>query len=158
MILDAQNQFSDAQAITADAVGTNVIDLLADRGIGRGEPMAVMFNIDVAASQTNSDEDYEFEVEFASDAAQTTARKQVGSLLFESGTPGAPALNADLLIAGYQFAIPIPPFGLDVSERYLGIRTDVTGTDPTVTFTAHLVPMSFIQANGVFQNNSLITG
>ena len=158
MILDAQNRLSDAQAFTADAVGENVIDLSADRGIGRGEPMAVMFNIDVAADQTTGDEDYEFEVEFASDAAQTTARKQVGSLIFESGTPDAPALNADLLVAGYQFAIPLPPFGLDVSERYLGWRLDVSGNTPTITVTAHLVPMSFIQANGVFANNSLITG
>ena len=158
MILDAQNQFSNAQSITADAVGTNVIDLREDRAIGRGEPMAILFNIDVAASQTNSDEDYGFEVEYASNAAQTTARKAVGRLNFESGTPDAPALNADLLIAGYSFAIPLPPMGLEASEQYLGIRIDVTGTDPTVTFTAHLVPMAAIQANGVFANNSLITG
>lgn len=158
MILDAQNQFSDAQAITADAVGTNVIDLGISRAIGRGEPMAVIFNIDVAADQTSSDEDYEFKVEYSSNAAQSADRKQIGSLKFESGTPDAPALNADLLIAGYQFAIPLPPMGLETSERFLGIRVDVTGNTPTVTFTAHLVPMAAIQADGVFANNSLITG
>ena len=33
MMIDAQHLFSDAQAVTADAVGTNVIDLSADRTI-----------------------------------------------------------------------------------------------------------------------------
>ena len=150
MILDAQNLFSDAQAVTADAVGSNVIDLGVDRAIGSGEPMAVLFSVDVAADQTSGDEDYEFEVEYASDAAQTTARKQVGSLNFESGTPDAPALNADLLVAGFQFYIPIPPSGLSMSERYLGIRYDVTGTSPTVTMTAALMPMSMLQTDEVY--------
>lgn len=158
MILDAQNQFSDAQSISADATGDNVIDLGISRALGRGEPMAVVFNVDVAADQTSSDEDYGFEVEYSSDAAQTTDRKAVGRLNFESGTPDAPALNADLLVAGYQFAIPLPPMGLETSERFLGIRYDVTGNTPTITMTAHLVPMAGIQANGVFANNSLITG
>lgn len=158
MILDGQNRLSDAQAFTADAVGENVIDLGTDRAIGRGEPMAVIFNIDVAADQTSGDEDYEFKVEYASNAAQSADRKQIGSLKFESGTPDAPALNADLLVAGYQFAIPVPPMGLEASERFFGWRLDVTGNTPTITVTAHLVPMAAIQANGVFANNSLITG
>ena len=144
-IRDAQNRFSDAQDITADAVGENVIDLSADRSIGVGEPMAVVFNITTAASQTNSDEDYAFEVEYSSNAAQSTGRQRVGSRLFESGTPDAPAQNADLLVEGFQFVIPVPPVTKAESEQFIGIRTDVTGTDPTVSFTADLVPMSMIQ-------------
>jgi hypothetical protein len=157
MILDAQNQFSDAQAISGDATGTNVIDLGVDKSLGDGEAMAVLFTVDVAADQTTGDEDYEFEVEYASDAAQTTARKQVGGLKFESGTPDAPALNADLLVAGFQFAIPVPPAALSMSERYLGVRYDVTGTTPTITITANLVPQSFIEKNRVYADNSTIT-
>ena len=153
MFIDAQLQFSDAQAITVDATGTNVVDLSVSRAIGVGEPMAVLFTVDVAASQTNSDEDYEFEVEYASDAAQTTARQQIGSLLFESGTPGAPALNADLLVAGFQFAISIPHIKSGVQNRYLGIRYDVTGTDPTVTVTASVMPLSMIQGDVVYAKN-----
>jgi len=38
-ILDSQLLFSDAQAITADAVGTNVIDLGAVRDIGKGQEL-----------------------------------------------------------------------------------------------------------------------
>lgn len=147
MILDSQLQFSDSQALTATALATNVIDLSADRAIGRGEPMAVLFNVEVAADQTTGDEDYQFDVEVASDAAITTARKLLGRRIFESGTPGAPAEDADLLVAGFQFAIPLPPTGLSESERYLGVRYTLAGTTPTVTVSAHLVPMSMIQGD-----------
>lgn len=142
MLLDAQNLFSDAQAVTADAVGTNVIDLTVDRSIGNGEPMAVLFTVDVAADQTTGDEDYTFDVEYASNAAQSTGRQLIGRRVFESGTPTAPAQDADLLVAGFRFYIPIPPTTLAESERYLGIRYDVTGTTPTITCTAALVPLS----------------
>ena len=144
MILDAQGQFSDSQAVTTDAVGTNVIDLGQDRSIGVGEPMAVVFTVEVAADQTTGDEDYTFDLEYATDAAQTTGRQLIGRRVFESGTPTAPAQNADLLVAGFQFVIPIPPTELSESERYLGIRYDTTGTTPTITLSAHLVPQSFI--------------
>lgn len=144
MFLDKQTLFSDAQAVTSSAVGTNVIDLLTDRSIGNGEPMGVLFTVDVAADQTTGDEDYTFDVEYASDAAQTTARKLIGRRLFESGTPAAPLEDADLLVAGFSFVIPIPATGLSESERYLGIRYTTAGTSPTITMTAALLPLSFI--------------
>lgn len=146
MFIDAQCLFSDAQAVTADAVGTNVIDLSVARSIGNGEPMAVVFVVDVAADQTTGDEDYTFEVEYASNAAQSTGRKLIGRRVFESGTPTAPAQDADLLVAGFTFAIPIPPTSASEDERYLGIRYDVTGTTPTITCTAFLQPMSMIDS------------
>jgi Bbp16-like protein len=157
MFIDAQNLFSDAQAVTADAVGTNVIDLLADRSIGNGEPLAVFFQVDVAADQTTGDEDYTFEVEYASNAAQSTGRQLIGRRAFESGTPTAPAQDADLLVAGYVFYIPIPPTKLTESERYLGIRYDVTGTTPTITVTAGLIPMKFAQAENVYPDGITIS-
>lgn len=142
MFLDAQNMFSSSQAVTTDAVGTNVIDLTVDRSIGTGEPMCVLFTVIVAADQTTGDEDYTFDVEYASDAAQTTGRQLIGRRVFESGTPTAPAQDADLLVAGFQFMIPIPKTVLSESERYLGVRYDTTGTTPTLTVSAHLLPMS----------------
>lgn len=150
MILDLQNQFSNSQAITADAVGTNVIDLGVDRSIGNGEPMCVFFTCEVAADQTTGDEDYTFDVEYASDAAQTTARQLIGRRIFESGTPAAPAQDADLLIAGFSFIIPIPPTTLTQSERFIGIRYDVTGTTPTITMSADLVPLSMVVARNIY--------
>jgi hypothetical protein len=157
MVIDSHGLFSDAQAVTADAVGTNVIDLSQDRSIGTGEPMAVLFTIDVAADQTTGDEDYTFDVEYASDAAQTTARKLVGRRVFESGTPTAPAEDADLLVAGFQFYIVIPPTDLSESERFLGIRYDVTGTTPTITVTAALIPLSFEDKKPIYPKGYTIS-
>lgn len=149
MILDAQQQFSDSQALTATALSTNVIDLSADRSIGNGEPMCVVINVEVAADQTTGDEDYTFDVECASNAAISTARKLIGRRIFESGTPTAPAEDADLLVAGFKFVIPIPPAALSESEQYLGVRYTLAGTTPSVTVSAHLMPMSMIEVGQV---------
>jgi len=157
MILDSQLQFSDSQALTATALSTNVINLSADRNIGVGEPMAVMVNVEVAADQTTGDEDYTFDLETASDAGITTARKLLGRRIFESGTPAAPAENADLLVAGFTFAIPIPPGGLAESEQYLGLRYTLAGTTPTITVSAFLVPLSTIEKANVYADGISIT-
>jgi len=146
MYVDNELVISDEQAVIATAVGTNVIDLGVARSIGNGEPMAMLFVIDVAASQTNSDEDYTFEVEYSSTADQSAGYVTMGRRLYESGTPAAPAQNADLLVAGYRFAIPIPPTGEGDDERYIGVRYTTLGTDETVTVTAFLTPMSMIDA------------
>ena len=144
MILDAENQFSNSQALTATALSTNVIDLGAVRAIGTGEPMAVVINVEVAADQTSGDEDYTFAVEFASDAAITTDRQEVGRRIYESGTPTAPAQNADLLVAGYKVVIPVPPSGIDDVNRYIAVRYTLAGTTPTITVSAHLQPQNMI--------------
>ena len=158
MFLDAQAQFSNSQAITADAVGTNVIDLQQARAIGNGEALAVLFVVEVAADQTTGDEDYTFDVEYATNAAQSTGRQLIGRRVFESGTPTAPAQDADLLVAGFQFAIVLPPVSADEDERYLGIRYDVTGTTPTITCSAYLTPLSMLdQAKISFANGYTIT-
>lgn len=149
MFLDAQHQFSDSQAVSATALATNVIDLSADRSIGSGEPMGVVINVEVAADQTTGDEDYQFDVEYASDAGITTARKLVGRRIFESGTPTAPAEDADLLVAGFKFVIPVPPAALSESERFLGLRYTLAGTTPTITVSAHLQPLSMLEVGAV---------
>ena len=156
MLLDAQLLLSDSQAVTGDAVGTNVIDLSLDRSIGNGEPMAVVFTVDVAADSTTGDEDYTFEVEYASNAAQSTGRQLIGRRIFES-SPGAPAQDTDLLVVGFRIIIPIPPTALSESEQFLGIRYDTTGTTPTITCSAFLQPMSMIDATNDYANGFLIT-
>jgi hypothetical protein len=157
MILDAQHQFSDSQALTATALATNVIDLSQDRAIGLGEAMVIAFNVEVAADQTSGNEDYQFDVEYASDAAITTARKLMGRRIFESGTPGAPAEDADLLVAGFKFAIPVPPTALSESERYLGVRYTLAGTTPTITVSAYLMPQSMFDQWNAHADNITIS-
>ena len=147
---DAENRFSDEQDITADAIGEGTIDLSADRSIGVGEPMAVVFTVITAADQTTGDEDYTFDVEYSSNVGQTTGRQLIGRRVFESGTPDAPAQNADLLVAGFKFVIPIPPTVRAESEQFLGVRYDVAGDTPTITMTTDLVPMSMIQNDDTY--------
>jgi len=146
MYVDALSLFSDSQALTATAVGTNVIDLSVDRSMGNGEPMAVVVCVEVAADQTSGDEDYTIDVEYSSDAAQTTGRQLVGRRIFESGTPTAPAQDADLLVAGFKVVIPIPPTTLAESEQYIGIRYTLAGTSPSMTVSAFMTPLSMVDA------------
>jgi hypothetical protein len=147
MYVDDQLVLSDTQTVTATAVGTNVIDLGVARSIGNGEPMAVVFAIESDAVQTGSDEDYTFEVEYSSVAAQTSGYITIGRRLYESGTPAAPAQNADLLVTGYKFVIPIPPTGEGDDERYLGVRYTIAGAAADVDVTAYVTPMSMIDAS-----------
>lgn len=141
MVLDVQQKLVASQAITASAVGTNVIDLGTDRSLGSGEPMCVEFFVEVAADTTTGDENYTFDVEVASDAAQTTARRVIGRRVFES-TPTAPAEASSLLAAGFTFIIVIPPLYLSETERYLGVRCIAAGTTPMITYSAYLTPKS----------------
>ncbi len=157
MIIDSQLLYSDSQALTTTAVGTNVYDLSVDRSMGNGEPLAVVFNVVVAADQTTGDEDYTFDVEYASNAAQSTGRQLIGRRVFESGTPTAPAQNADLLVAGFSFVIPVPPTTLAESEQFLGVRYVLAGTTPLITMTAFLQPMSMIDAYNSYPDGFTIS-
>lgn len=148
MILDAQHQFSDSQALTGTALATNVIDLSVDRSIGNGEPMCVVVNVEVAADVASADETYQFDVEYASDAGITTARKLMGRRRFTAAAT-APDEAASLLAAGFKFVIPIPPAALSESERFLGVRYTLGGITPSVTVSAHLMPMSMIEVGQV---------
>ena len=157
MYIDDQLLLSDSQALTATAVGTNVIDLSVARSMGNGEALAVVFVVEVAADQTTGDEDYTFTAEYSSVAAQTSGYITIGQRLFESGTPAAPAQNADLLVAGYKFFIPIPPTTAGDDERYLGVRYTLAGTTPTITVSAYLAPMSTIDQNVLYADGYDIT-
>lgn len=146
MYMEGEARFSNAQALTASAVGTNTIDLVTARSIGNGMPLSVVFVVKVAADQTSGNEDYTFDVEIATNAAQSTGRQLLGRRVFESGTPTAPAQDADLLVAGFQFTIPIPVVSLDEAAQYLGVRYTLAGTTPTITVTSFLTPTSMVQS------------
>lgn len=156
MYIDSLLKLSDAQALTATAVGTNVVDIEVARGVGNGEPMAVVFSVGVAADQTTGDEDYTFDVEYATNAAQSTGAQLMGRRIFESGTPTAPAQNADLLVAGFVFAIPIPPTTGDEDGDFLGVRYTLAGTTPTITVDAWIAPLSDVSQYVSYADNVTI--
>ncbi len=69
MILDAHNLFSDAQAITATAASTNLIDLSSIRDIGVGRELYLIVIVDVAFTDAGSDSTIAVTIETDSTAA-----------------------------------------------------------------------------------------
>lgn len=55
MILDKQLEFADAQAVTAAAASTNLIDFGTVRDMGVGESLYVVVTVDVAMTDAGSD-------------------------------------------------------------------------------------------------------
>jgi len=132
MYTDAQNLFSDAQALTATAVSTNVIDLGVDRNVGQGEPLAVVLVTDVAADFTTTNETYQIDIETDDNASFSSA------VVISRRIP-----LAALLAAASKLVMPIP----HDNERYIRLNYTLGGTTPTWTVTAFVVPMSMIQAD-----------
>lgn len=136
MFMDALLLLSDAQAITADAVSTNTIDLgnpTVKNKIGTGEPMVVAVQIDSAADLTTTDETYAIEI-ISSASANLSSPTVLARFV----------LTAAQLALGKKFALPIPA-GMP-GQRYLGINYDVGGTTPLLTATASVMPASMTDA------------
>jgi len=148
MYLDAQQLFSDAQALTVTAVSTNVIDLGVDRNIGIGEPMCVVFNVDVAADSTTGNETYEFQV-------QTGSTATPADVIAKVGYGGTNELAETVLVAGYRAIVALP--NNSALDRYLRINYVLGGTTPTITVTAHLQPMNMVQAEAVYPDGITIS-
>lgn len=55
MLIDKENMFSDAQAITASAASTNYVDLGVARNIGAGEPLKLVIVVTTAFTDAVSD-------------------------------------------------------------------------------------------------------
>lgn len=129
MILDQQNQVSDAQALTATAVATNVIDLgVAGNDPFGGEPMGFAITVDVAADHTTGNETYEVDINCSASAdlsTPTTIIKRV--------------IDYSLLTAGSKHFIPLSD---TILLRYLGLNYVLGGTTPTITVTAELIPQA----------------
>lgn len=122
MWIDKRLEFSDAQAVTADAASTNVVDLSQDRDIGIGTTLWVAICVDVATDGTTGDETYEVELQ-TDDNSGFSSATEIGVVAIPRGTA-----------AGAIFTIGFP----FQNERYLRLNYDVGGTTPTGTFSAWL--------------------
>lgn len=136
--LDKENLYSDAQALTATAASTNIIDHGIDRNLGIGEPMVVAISLDVAADDADADETYVVALQ-ADDNSGFSSATEVGSATITRGDA-----------AGKKYYISIPPSGL--TERFTRLNFTLGGTSPSVTVTARLVPQSFVETDVDFKH------
>lgn len=143
MILDAYHLMSDAQALTATAASTNLIDLGADRNIGQGENMSIVILLDVAADFTSANETYSAAIQ-TDDNSGFSSATTVGTLTITGGDA-----------AGTRYIFTLPP--TTSMERYLRINYTLAGTTPTVTLTAFLIPTDGIDKQVVYPNGYTIS-
>lgn len=123
MLLDAKNVFSDAQAITADAVSTNVIDLGA-AGRAPGNNLNVVAQVVEAFNTLTS---LEIQVQSSVDEAFTSPV-----------THQKDSVELAALTLGKKVDMGSLPDG---TLRYVRLIYDVTGTNPTLgKITAALAP------------------
>lgn len=127
MIFDKTLLFSDAQAITADAASTNVIDLRANgtvygatgalrRDLGKGTRTPLFIGVVEAFNNLTS-----MVVSIQTDDNEAfSSAKTVASFTL---------LLADLTL-GKQIPLDMMPLGSD--ERYIRLYYDITGTAPTL--------------------------
>lgn len=121
MILDNELTFSNAQAVTATAASTNVVDLGVDRDIGIGEPVYLAVQVGTAFAGLTS-----LTVEL-----QTSDDNSTWSALYNSGA--IPVAN---LTAGAQPVRVVVP---SRTKRYLRVNYTVAGTGTAGTVTASLL-------------------
>ena len=134
MILDLESMFSDDQALTIDAVSTNVIDLGApgtpplsavalSRDIGPGTPIDILIQLTVDSGGTSPT----LQVNLEKDTVEGFGSAEV--------VASSPILVDG--VAGDRLAIQWIPDGAD--QRYLRLNYDIEGTTPTYTVTAGIV-------------------
>lgn len=135
MLLSAEQLFSDSQALTVTAASTNIIDLGATgtvigapaalvRDIGKGNPIPIIVNLDVAAGGTNPTITVAVQVDtlegFGSPTTVATSETKTGGAAGDS-------IYLDVYL----------PEG--TNERYLRLNYTLAGTAPTYTVTAGIV-------------------
>tara|TARA_R110000772_G_scaffold107621_2_gene210143 strand:+ start:411 stop:842 length:432 start_codon:yes stop_codon:yes gene_type:complete len=143
MYVDSTQMFSDAQALTATAVSTNVVPLGTSRNIGKGEPMAVVVTFGVAADYTTGDETYQVVI-------QTDALAAMGSPVTVTSSA---VINGDDLGLGAKIVVPI---GFS-NEEFLRLNYVLAGTSPTATVDAYLMPMNMIDSYESYADNVVIS-
>ena len=129
MYIDKQAEFSDAQAVTATAISTNVMDLISNgsgknvlRDIGTGQDVYLVVMTTVAATDTGSDATLTVSLESDSTenlATSATVHFSTAALAFAAFSPAGTVLAAVKLPSGSY-------------ERYLGVRYTV-GAGPLLT-------------------------
>lgn len=129
MFLDAQNLFSNAQAITAAANSTNVIDTRDVRDIGSGEDIYIFLTVTTSFTDSGSDSTLAVAL-VTDDNAALSSPATVRTLVT------LPALTA----AGTTLYFKLEAENLVAFQRYIGlVYTPAGGNLTTGSITAGLV-------------------
>jgi len=118
MYVDAQNQFSDSQAVTATAASTNLIDLSIARNMGVGRDIYLVVSLSVAMTDAGSDSTVAV-------IAQTDALASFGSPVTAMTVGTFAATSA----AGTRFVVKLQPDTID--EQFLRLYYTVAGGNLT---------------------------
>ena len=139
MILDTQLEFSDAQSITATALSTNVIDLLASVGAGtaltadalidQGVDETLYLVVQALTAAAGGDSAKTLTISLESDS---TANLATSATVHFTTT----AITGANITAGARLAVIELPRGL--YERYLGVRYTVSASFTAFTVDAFL--------------------
>lgn len=119
MIIDAQCELSDAQAVTATAVSENTMDLgFAGNNIGNGQPLYLCVSVAVAMTDSGSDSTVAVTLVDDDNAALSSAAtvETIGTFAATSaaGTRLYAAINPEI-----------------INQRYLGVTYTVSGGNLT---------------------------
>lgn len=136
MYIDDFLKLSDAQALTATADSTNVIDLSLDRDIGKGEAMAFVISVGVAADVADADETYSFQLETDDNAAMTS------STIVAGGVIAGAALTAG--------SLHVFPIATDNEQFLQGVYT-LGGTTPSVTVDTWVAPLNTVDQSTIYE-------
>lgn len=126
MIYDSQLLFSDAQALTASAASTNIIDLATARNVAVGRPLYYFIQTTVNADYTSTNETY-------AAAFQTDDNEAFGSPSYNYTLPDVNQAN----LITTKLLVGMLPLAL-LKERYLRMYWTLGGTTPSVTVRAGL--------------------
>jgi hypothetical protein len=114
MVIDYELLFSDDQAITADAISTNIVDLGVARNIAAGHPVRVLVQVTEAFDNLTN-----LRVKVQQDTVEAFSSPE--------DLTEAVLVLADLTV-GAKFWMSFVPRN---DQRYIGVYYDVTGSSPS---------------------------
>ena len=121
MYVDKLLEFSDAQAVTATARSTNIVDFkAAGNDVGTGRQVWVIIQCDVAMGGSSPTLDITLETDSVEAMSSATVVSTVA--------------QKTALAVGDQIIIPVGP----TAERFFSPKYTMGGSSPTVTLTAFL--------------------
>jgi len=129
MYIDAQQQYSVAQVVTATAVSTNAIDHSQFRRLGIGEPLVVLITVGSLAVTAGT----------LTIQLQVDTTSAFGAPVVEATSP---ALATATLVTGFKYVLPVPA---DLGFTRWSRLNYVIVTITTVTLTAEITLASAVQ-------------